>query len=179
MSSFAISARCNEVATKSKPMRAAEDEPNIRYNSFQDGGRDGLEMKAANTASSQHGFTFAGGSSCACLCHYLREFDQVAGRVREKGQLAADGVELERLGHDLDTASSEIGDGFLDLRHVDAEVVIAGVAQTIAKVGILGSVDRQRIAATQQFDQEGVVVRGCDIGELLIGIGPFVHDPEI
>ena len=109
----------------------------------------------------------------------LSEFDQVAGRVREEGKLAADGVELERLGHDLDAAGSEIGDGLLDIRHVDAEVVIAGVAQTIAKVGIPGSVDRRRIAATQQFDQEGVVVRGGDIGELLVGIGPFVHNPEI
>src|SRR5262249_29866034 len=63
----------------------------------------------------------------------LSEFDQVAGRVREEGKLAADGVELERLGHDLDTAGSESGDGLLDIRHVDAEVVIAGVAQTIAE----------------------------------------------
>ena len=67
------------------------------------------------------------------LRHYLREFDQVAGRVREKGKLAADGFELERLGHDLDTAGSKVGDGLLDIRHVDAEMVIAGIAETIAE----------------------------------------------
>src|SRR5262245_49210136 len=58
-----------------------------------------------------------------CLCDDLSEFDQVAGRVCEKGKLAADGVELERLGHDLDTTSFEVGDGLLDIRHIDAEVV--------------------------------------------------------
>jgi hypothetical protein len=36
-------------------MSAADDEPNIRYTSFHDDGRGGFEMKAANTASSQHG----------------------------------------------------------------------------------------------------------------------------
>jgi hypothetical protein len=57
--------------------------------------------------------------------------------------------------------------------------MIAGVAQTIAKVRIPGSVDWQGIPATQQFDQKCVVVCGCDVGELLVAIGPFVHDPEI
>src|SRR5262245_42813448 len=71
---------------------------------------------------------------CDCSYDDLSEFDQVAGRVREEGKLAADGVEFERLGHDLDTAGSEIGDGLRDIRHVDAEVVITGVAETIAKV---------------------------------------------
>jgi len=36
-------------------MSPADDEPNTRYNSFHDDGRGGLEMKAANTAPSQHG----------------------------------------------------------------------------------------------------------------------------
>src|SRR5262245_38044443 len=36
-------------------MSPADDEPNTRYNSFHDDGRGGLEMKAANTASSQQG----------------------------------------------------------------------------------------------------------------------------
>src|SRR5262249_33172024 len=36
-------------------MSPADDEPNTRYNSFHDDGRGGLEIKAANTASSQHG----------------------------------------------------------------------------------------------------------------------------
>ena len=72
----------------------------------------------------------------------LGEFDQIAGRVREEGKLAADGVEFERLGHDLDTAGSEVGDGLLDIRHVDTEMVIAGMAETIAKVRIPGGVNR-------------------------------------
>lgn len=77
-----------------------------------------------------------------CLRDDLGEFDQIAGRVREEGKLAADGVEFERLGHDLDTAGSKVGDGLLDIRHVDTEMVIAGLAETIAKVRIPGSVNR-------------------------------------
>ena len=96
-----------------------------------------------------------------CLRDDLGEFDQIAGRVREEGKLAADRVEFERLGHDLDTAGSKVGDGLLDIRHVDAEVVIAGVAETIAKVRILGGVNRQRIAAAQKFDEEAIIVRGA------------------
>ena len=57
-------------------------------------------------------------------------------------QLAADGVEFERLGHDLDIAGSKVGDGLLDIWHVDTEMVIAGVAETIAKVSIPGGVNR-------------------------------------
>src|SRR5262245_34968852 len=86
-----------------------------------------------------------------CSFDDLSEFEQVAGRVSEEGELAVDGVELERLGHDLDAASSEVGDGLLNIRHIDAEVVIAGVAETVAKVGIRGSVNRQRITATEQL----------------------------
>src|SRR5262249_14943631 len=88
------------------------------------------------------------------LCDDLSEFDQVAGRVCEEGKPAADGVEFERLGHDLDAAGSKVSNGLLDIRHVDTEVVIAGIAETIAQVRVDGSVNRQRIASTQQFDQE-------------------------
>src|SRR5262245_61411916 len=109
----------------------------------------------------------------------LGEFDQVAERVREEGKLAADSIEFERLGHDLDAAGSKVGDGLLNIRHVDAEMVIAGVAETIAKVRIPGRVNRQRIAAAQQFDQESIIVRGGDVGELFVSVGPFVHNPEI
>src|SRR5215470_17401554 len=94
------------------------------------------------------------------LCDYLSEFDQIAERVCEEGKLAADGVELERLCHDLGTAGSKVSNGPLDIRHVDTEVVIAGIAETIAQVRVDGSVNRQRISSTQQFDQKGVVIRG-------------------
>jgi hypothetical protein len=37
-------------------MRAADDVPNIRYSSFQEAGKGGPDISAANTASSQYEF---------------------------------------------------------------------------------------------------------------------------
>src|SRR5262249_54567799 len=47
------------------------------------------------------------------------------------------------------------------------------------KVRISGGVNRERIATAQQFDQEGIVIRGRDVGELFVCVRPLVHDPEI
>ena len=114
---------------------------------------------------------------CVCLRDDLGELDQVAGRVCEKGELAADRVEFERLGDDFDAAGSKVGDGLFDIRHVDAEVVIAGVAETIAKVSVSRGFNWQRIAATQQLDQERVVVRGSDVGEVFVAVSALRGSP--
>ena len=74
----------------------------------------------------------------------FREFDQIAERIREEGELAADVVQLERLGNDRDAAPAQLGDACLDVGHVDAEMMQARIAQAVGQILVGGGVDRQR-----------------------------------
>src|SRR5499425_2858526 len=65
---------------------------------------------------------------------HLCEFDQIAERVGEESELAADGRQDERLGHDHDAARSKRRDGCIHIGDVEAEMVVAAVCQTIAKI---------------------------------------------
>lgn len=58
-------------------------------------------------------------------------------------------------------------------------MVVSGIFETVAEIGIGTNVCRRGIAATKDFHIEMVVRGGCEIGELLVGIVPFGDDTEI
>jgi hypothetical protein len=66
--------------------------------------------------------------------HHLRQLDQVIPGVREERQTASDHRQLERLGHDVDTPAARLIDGRLDVRDVEAIMVITSQTQRIAQV---------------------------------------------
>ncbi len=58
-------------------------------------------------------------------------------------------------------------------------MVVAGIFEAIAEIGIRADLRRRRIAATQDFHIEMVVSRGCEIGQLFVGVVPFGNDTEV
>jgi hypothetical protein len=117
------------------------------------------------------GFTLA-------LQHFGK-FDQIAGRVGEESELAADGVQDEGLGDDHNATRAKPGDRFIHACHVEAEMVVAAIFQAIAKLRIGTRLRRKRLAAAQHLDVEMIVRRRCQISELLVGIIPFRYNAEI
>src|SRR5882672_1086489 len=110
---------------------------------------------------------------------HLGQLDEVAERIRDECQATADDPQLEGLGHDRDAATAELGDGGIQVVHIQAEVVIAGQAQAVAQVGIDRLRNRLRIAVAEQLDVEVVVRRWANIGQLQIVVRPFVNDTEV
>ena len=58
-------------------------------------------------------------------------------------------------------------------------MVIAGVLQAVAEVGIGADIPRAWVTAAQDLDVEMVVGRRRDVGELLVGIVPFGDHAEV
>ena len=59
--------------------------------------------------------------------HFCK-FDQIAERVREERELAADGRQDERLGHDHDAARSKRRDRCIHASDVETEMVVADIS---------------------------------------------------
>src|SRR5262245_46710689 len=110
---------------------------------------------------------------------HLCEFDQIAERVSEECELAADSRQDERLGHDHDAARSKRRDRGIHVGDVETEMVIAAIFQTVAEIRIRAYFSGKRFAAAEDFDVELVVGRRRQIGELLVAERPFGHDTEI
>ena len=54
------------------------------------------------------------------------------------------------------------------------KVVVAGQAQAVAQVGVDGLGDRPGGSVAEELDEEGIVGRRRDVGEVLVGVGPLV-----
>src|SRR5215510_1061066 len=98
------------------------------------------------------------------------KLDQVAEGVAEEGETAADGGQHERLGDDRHTARAQLLDGLVNTRHVQTEMVIAGVLQAVAEVAVRTDIPWAWVTAAEDLDIEMIVGRRRDVGELLIGI---------
>src|ERR1700722_17063929 len=62
------------------------------------------------------------------------QFDHVAPRVAEECEPAADGLDLERFAQQVHAAGGEFGAGLVNAGHAQAEVLVAAVAEALAKV---------------------------------------------
>src|SRR5215468_10023884 len=110
---------------------------------------------------------------------HLGEFDQIAKRVGEESELAADGGQNERRGDDDDATRAKLGDRFIHAANGKAEMVVAAIFQAIAKVRIGPHFRGKPVAASEHLDVEMIVRRRRQISELLVGIRPFRYDAEI
>src|SRR5262249_22038243 len=77
---------------------------------------------------------------------HFGEFDQIAEWVGEESELATDGGQDERLGHDQDTARAKLGYRLIYAGDVETEMVVAAIFQAIAKVRV-GSHFRGQLVA--------------------------------
>src|SRR5215475_3585012 len=110
---------------------------------------------------------------------YLRELDQVSPGIGKEREPTTDGRQLERLGDDRHAAAAELRDRLIDAGNVEAEVMEALKPQTVTQVLIGRLGNRAGLAIAEDFDKERIVRRRRDVSQVLIRIGPFVHDPEI
>src|SRR5262245_20633304 len=110
---------------------------------------------------------------------YLRELDQVSPRIGKERKPATDGGQLERLGDDGHAAAAELRERLIDAGDVEAEVMEALKPQTVTEVPIGRLWNRAGLAIAEDFDKERIVTRRRQVSQVLIRIGPFVHDPEI
>src|SRR5262249_23512550 len=90
---------------------------------------------------------------------HFGKLDQVAEGVAEEGETAADGGQYERLGDDRHAARAQPLDGLVDTRHVQAEVVIAGVLQAVAEVAVGTDIPRAGVTTAEDLDVEMIVGR--------------------
>src|SRR5262245_4922521 len=110
---------------------------------------------------------------------YLRELDQVSPGIGKEREPATDGGQLEGLGDDGHAAAAELRERSIDARNVEAEVMEALQPQAVTQVAIGRLGNRAGLAIAEDFDEERIVRRGREVSQVLIRIGPFVHDPEI
>ncbi len=66
----------------------------------------------------------------------FRQLDQITEGIAEEGEAAADCQKLERLGHDGDAARPQFLDSGVDACDIQAEMVVAGIFEAIAEIGI-------------------------------------------
>src|SRR5262249_8130803 len=65
---------------------------------------------------------------------HFGELDQIAERVGEEREPAADGGQDEGLGDDPDAARAKLADRLVDAHDVEAEMVVAAIFQAVAEV---------------------------------------------
>src|SRR5262245_42811638 len=96
----------------------------------------------------------------------FREFDDVAPRVRDESKPATDRFEGEGFTNNGDAAAAQLGESLVDTFDVETEMMITGVSKALREIRIFPL--RIRAPITEELDMEGIVIRRCQIGEVLV-----------
>lgn len=97
----------------------------------------------------------------------------------EESELAADGLQDERLGDDCDAPRAKLGNRLLDVGNGEAKMVVASILQAVVEVRVGAHFRGKRVASADYLNVEMIVRGRRQVGELFVGIISFSQNTEI